>query len=120
MSDMPPPHRQVTTYEDLPRDIRALIIRKLQEGDPRLPALKVFQKYMRARTPRLAFAFARWDRWTEGGMTLADFIRAFFENMTAYANPNFSVQRITRRSHRDIIRMAIEEDGPRFWRRPYP
>eukprot|EP00962_Isochrysis_galbana_P001435 scaffold363_cov129-Isochrysis_galbana.AAC.6 len=75
------------------RYIRALIIEKLREADPRprLPALTVFQKYTRARTPRLAFAMTRWERWTIwGGMTfatsaLAAFIRTFFDNMTSYA-----------------------------------
>eukprot|EP00962_Isochrysis_galbana_P027065 scaffold8469_cov112-Isochrysis_galbana.AAC.4 len=111
------PPRRVTTYEDLPRDIRALIIEKLRQADPRLPALKVFQKYTRARTPRLAFAMARWERWTIwGGMSLADFIRTFFENMTSYAIAN---QQYVRRGDRDIIRMAIDESGPRFWRTPY-
>ena len=114
---MPPP-RRVTTYEDLPGDIRALIITKLQEADPRLPALKVFQKYTRARTPRLAFAVTRWERWTsDGGMSLADFIRTFFENITSYANGR---RFYNRRFDRDLVRGAIEEDGPRFWRLPYP
>eukprot|EP00962_Isochrysis_galbana_P055847 scaffold27661_cov107-Isochrysis_galbana.AAC.1 len=117
---MPPPHRRVTTYEDLPREIRAFIIEKLRQADPRLPALKVFQKYTRARTPRLAFAMARWERWTIwGGMSLAEFIRTFFENMTAYANETIN-QQYARHPDRDIIRMAIDENGTRFWRTPYP
>eukprot|EP00962_Isochrysis_galbana_P023433 scaffold7085_cov120-Isochrysis_galbana.AAC.2 len=63
---------------------------------------------------------ARWERWTNlGGVTLADFIRAFFENITSYANETINQQN-ARRFDRGLIRMAMDESGPRFWRTPYP